>query len=62
MATPYVVVRLVPESPVSGAAFSTYLNSLTLQLLDAHNDDEPISQVAYASPLTALEFPPTPRK
>ncbi|MGB9226180.1 hypothetical protein, partial [Mycobacterium sp.] len=57
MATPYVVIRVVPESPVDGATFSTYLNNLTLQLFDAYTNDA-VSDVAYASPLSAYGYPP----
>ena len=46
--SPYVVVRLVPESPVDGATFATYLDGLSLQLMDAYlqppsQDIEPIA-------------------
>jgi hypothetical protein len=35
MSTPYLVVRLVPDSPVSGATFTSYLDGLRLQAVDA---------------------------
>ena len=46
----YIVARLVPESPVSGAAFGTYLDGLRLQAFDA-NTGAPLSDYAYSSPL-----------
>ena len=52
---PYIVIRLVPESPVDGATFATYLDGLTLQVLDA-NTLEPRSDVAYSSPLTLFSW------
>ena len=58
MANPYVVIRLVPDSPVDGATFATYLDNLTLQVLDANPPCDPISGLAYASPLTVLQWPP----
>ncbi len=51
---PYVVIRLVPESPIDGATFATYLDGLTLQVLDA--DGDPVSGLAYASPLTVFQW------
>jgi hypothetical protein len=53
----YVVIRVVPESPIDGATFSTYLNDLTLQAFDAYTD-LPISEEAFASPLTVFGWPP----
>jgi Tc toxin complex TcA C-terminal TcB-binding domain len=53
---PYVVIRLVPESPVDGATFATYLDGLALQLIDA-NTLQPRSDLAYSSPLILFEWP-----
>src|SRR5690348_10069199 len=36
MPTPYLVIRLVPESPVDGATFSTYLNDLQIDVYQAN--------------------------
>jgi hypothetical protein len=52
---PYVVVRLVPKSPIDGATFSTYLDNLALRLQDASTGD-PLSGLAYASPLTVFQW------
>ena len=58
MATqPYVVIRLVPDSPVDGATFATYLDGLQLQLIDAYTS-APLSDYAYSSPLVFSENPP----
>ena len=53
---PYIVIRLVPESPVDGAAFATYLDGLTLQVIDA-NTSLPRSDLAYFSPLILFQWP-----
>ncbi len=53
---PYIVIRLVPESPVDGATFATYLDGLALQALDAHTG-EPRSDLAYSSPLILIDWP-----
>jgi hypothetical protein len=45
----FVVVRLVPESPVDGGTFSTYLDDLRLQVFDAYTGD-PLSGFVYSSP------------
>ena len=55
---PYIVVRLVPESPIDGTTFSTYLNDLTLQAFDAYSDGTSVSEEAYASPLSVFGWPP----
>ncbi len=54
---PYVVIRLVPESPVDGTTFSTYLNDLSLQLIDA-NTGKILSDQAFSSPLAVFPWPP----
>jgi hypothetical protein len=54
---PYIVIRLVPDSPVDGGTFSTYLNGLELQVLDA-NTGNPLSDFAYSSPLILLDWLP----
>ena len=54
---PYVVIRLVPDSPVDGATFATYLDGLQLQLIDAYTG-APLSDYAYSSPLVFSESPP----
>lgn len=41
---PYVVIGLVPESPVDGTTFGTYLNDLSLQLVDA-NTGNPVTAI-----------------
>lgn len=56
MATPYIVARLVPESPVDGATFTTYLDGLQLQLLDAYTG-APWSDYVYFSPLILTSWP-----
>ena len=53
--TSYVVIRLVPEAPIDGATFSSYLNGLTLQAVDAYTG-EVISDAAYGSPLTMFPY------
>ena len=56
----YIVIRLVPESPVDGATFSTYLAGLALQVLDANSPSPPsapLSDLVYASPLTIFQWP-----
>ena len=53
----YVVVRLVPDSPIDGTTFATYLDNLALQVQDAYTNDI-ISDVAYASPLAVFGWPP----
>ena len=54
MAQPYLVVRLVPDSPISGATFTSYLNGLRLQAVDAYTL-APLSDYVYASPLIVSE-------
>ena len=49
----YLVIRLVPDSPVDAATFSTYLDGLQLQVIDA-NTLQPRSDFAYYSPLSLL--------
>jgi Tc toxin complex TcA C-terminal TcB-binding domain len=53
---PYIVIRLVPESPVDGATFATYLDGLALQVIDA-NTSLPRSDLAYSSPLILFQWP-----
>ena len=53
---PYIVIRLVPQSPVDGATFGTYLDGLALQVFDAYTQ-APRSDIAYASPLILSEPP-----
>jgi hypothetical protein len=53
----YLVIRLVPESPVDGGTFSTYLDDLTIQAVDAYTQ-KPVSGQAYVSPLNLVEWPP----
>ena len=57
MSQPYVVIRLVPESPVDGTTFSSYLNDLSLQLVDA-NTGNPVTDQAFSSPLSVFPWPP----
>jgi hypothetical protein len=45
----FIVVRLVPESPVDGGTFATYLDDLRLQVFDAYSGD-PLSGFVYSSP------------
>ena len=53
----YLVVRLVPESPVDGATFTTdYLNNLQLQAFDAYTGD-PVTDFVYYSPYTLTQWP-----
>lgn len=58
MSQPYVVIRLVPESPVDGTTFGTYLNDLSLQLVDANNTSNTVSNQAFSSPLAVFPWPP----
>lgn len=59
--SPYVVVRLVPESPVDGATFATYLDGLSLQLMDAYlQPPTPRSDLVYASPLILFQWAGNP--
>lgn len=53
----YLVIRLVPESPVDGTTFSKYLDDLMIQALDA-NTGNPVSDQAYFSPLNLVQWPP----
>jgi RHS repeat-associated protein len=53
----FIVIRLVPESPVDGTTFGTYLEDLSLEVLDANTGDT-ISGQAFSSPLTVLQWPP----
>jgi hypothetical protein len=48
---PYLVVRLIPEAPIDGATFATYLDNLQLQVFDAYTG-APVSDLAYSSSLT----------
>lgn len=52
----YLVIRLVPDSPVDGATFATYLEDLRLQVIDA-NTLLPRSGLAYSSPMIMVEDP-----
>src|SRR5215469_6956187 len=52
----YLVVRLVPESPVDGATFTTYLDNLQLQAFDAYTGN-PVSNFVYSSPYTLTQWP-----
>lgn len=52
----YIVIRLVPESPVDGATFATYLDGLRLQVFDAYTG-QPLSDFVYSSPLVLTEWP-----
>ena len=45
----FIVVRLVPDSPVDGGTFSTYLDDLRLQVFDAYTKN-PLSDFVYSSP------------
>ena len=55
---PFIVIRLVPESPVDGTTFyNTYLHDLSLEIVDA-NTGNTISKPAVVSPLTVLQWPP----
>ncbi|MGD0063986.1 MAG: hypothetical protein ABSB76_11165, partial [Streptosporangiaceae bacterium] len=54
--TSYLVIRLVPDSPVDGATFSTYLNDLKITVVNAHTG-QPISAEADVSPLALTEWP-----
>ena len=56
---PYIVIRLVPQSPVDGATFGTYLDGLALQVFDAYTQ-APRSDIAYASPLILSRPPGAP--
>jgi hypothetical protein len=49
---PYLVVRLIPEAPIDGATFTTYLEGLQLQVFDAFQSDTPLSDIVYSSPLS----------
>jgi hypothetical protein len=51
------VIRLVPDSPIDGTTFATYLDNLALQVQDA-NTGTNISDLAYASPLAVFGWPP----
>jgi hypothetical protein len=54
---PYIVIRLVPQSPVDGGTFGADLNGLELQVLDA-NTLAPLSDFAYSSPLVMFQWFP----
>jgi len=53
----YLVIRLIPDSPIDGTTFATYLDNLALQVQDA-NTGTNISDLAYASPLAVFGWPP----
>jgi hypothetical protein len=53
---PYLVVRLVPEAPIDGATFTTYLDGLQLQVFDAYLGT-PLSDLVYSSPLSFFQWP-----
>jgi hypothetical protein len=53
----FVVIRLVPESPVDGTTFGYYLNDLSLQLVDAYTGNTVTNQ-AFSSPLSLFPWPP----
>jgi hypothetical protein len=48
---PYLIARLVPDTPVDGASFATYLDSLQFSAFGAYTG-APVSDLAYSSPLT----------
>src|SRR5690349_14610479 len=52
----FLVVRLVPEAPVNGATFATYLDGLALQVFDANNPETPLSGLAYSSQLSLFRW------
>lgn len=58
---PFVVIRLVPQAPVDGAAFAAYLDNLALRLFDANSSPPvPLSDHAYSSPLIFTQWPGAP--
>jgi Tc toxin complex TcA C-terminal TcB-binding domain/Protein of unknown function (DUF2934) len=52
----YIVIRLIPDSPVDGATFATYLDGLRLQVFDAYTK-APLSDFVYSSPLVLTQWP-----
>jgi hypothetical protein len=54
---PYVVIRLVPESPADGTTLGTYLNDLSLRLVDA-NTGNPVTDQAFSPRLSVFPWPP----
>ena len=57
----YIVVHLVPDSPVAGPIFGTYLHGLALRVIDA-NAGSPtnpayLSDPVYSSPLNWFSWP-----
>lgn len=50
-----LVVRLVPESPVDGGTFRTYLDDLRLQVFDAYSG-KPLSDIVYSSPYVLTQW------
>ena len=58
----YLVVRLVPESPVDGGTFASYLDNLQLQVFDANSPPDnptPLSDPVYSSPYGLTLWGPT---
>lgn len=54
----YIVVQLVPDSPVDGPTFGTYLDGLQLQVFDAYKKPETaLSDFVYSSPLVLFQVP-----
>ena len=51
----YIVVRLVPDSPIDGGTFSTYLDDLRLQIFDAYTG-LPLSDIVYSSPYVLTQW------
>jgi len=60
----YIVIRLVPDTPVDGGTFSAnYLEGLQLQVFDAATSQPPLpplplSDIVYSSPLSIFQWPP----
>jgi hypothetical protein len=55
---PYIVIRLVPESPVDGTTFGTYLDGLTLDVINADTNTSLSQSPAEFSSLALFEWPP----
>ena len=52
MATPYLIIRLVPDAPVDGATFSTYLDDLHIDVYQA-NTTPPLTKLLGQTPWNA---------
>jgi hypothetical protein len=60
----YLVIRLVPTSPVDGATFATYLEDLEIQIYQANPapSTQPLRPRCCSAACRATPFPPRSRR